>query len=207
MTIFYLIRHGHNEYVEKGKLAGRLPGVHLSERGRVQAEQLAALLADIKLKAIYASPLDRTMETAESIARAVGLKVIPNEGLLEMDCGKWEGYSLKALRRRKLWPVIQTAPSLARFPQGESFSEAQSRVVAEMERLRKVHHQKRAIIACIFHSDPIKLAIAHYLGLPIDLFQRIVVEPASISILAVTSNHAHLLRLNDARATNVDETG
>jgi probable phosphomutase (TIGR03848 family) len=207
MTIFYLIRHGHNQYVEKGKLAGRLPAVHLSERGRAQAERLAALFADIKLNAIYASPLDRTMETAEPIAMATGLKVIPNEGLLEMDYGTWEGNSLKALHRRKLWPVIQSAPSLARFPQGESFSEAQARIVAELERLRKIHHQKKSVIACIFHSDPIKLAVAHYLGLPIDLFQRIVVEPASISILAVSSNHARLLRLNDARATNVDETG
>lgn len=207
MTLMYLIRHGHNEYVEKGKLAGRLPGVHLSERGHAQAEKLALLLADAKLKALYASPLDRTMETAEPIARAAGLKVIPNQGLLEMDCGTWEGKSLKSLRIRKLWPVIQSAPSLARFPEGESFSEAQARIIAELEKLRQKHHQKKAVIACVFHSDPIKLAVAHYLGLPLDMFQKIVVEPASINILAVGAKHARLLRLNDTRATYVDKSG
>jgi probable phosphoglycerate mutase len=204
MTLIYLIRHGHNQYVEKGKLAGRLPDVHLSERGRAQAEKLAELLSSANLKAVYASPLDRTMETAEPIANAASLKAIPNEDLLEMDCGTWEGKSLKALRRRKLWPVIQSSPSLARFPDGESFSQAQTRIVAGVEKLRKKHHQKRAVIACVFHSDPIKLTIAHYLGLHIDHFQRIVVEPASISILAIGSNHSHLIRLNDTRATIVD---
>lgn len=207
MTLIYLIRHGHNQYVEKGKLAGRLPGVHLSEHGRAQAEKLAELLAGANFKALYASPLDRTMETAAPIARAAGLKVIPNEGLLETDYGTWQGKSLKSLHRRKLWPVVQTAPSLARFPEGESFSEAQARIVAELENLRQKHHQKKAVIGCVFHSDPIKLAVAHYLGLPLDMFQRIVVEPASISILAVGSKHAHLVRLNDTRATYVDKSG
>lgn len=207
MTLVYLVRHGHNQYVEKGKLAGRLPGVHLSERGRAQADKLGQLLAEARLKAVYASPLDRAMETAQPIAAAAGLSVTPTDGLLEMDCGTWENKTLKALHRRKLWPIVQTAPSRARFPEGESFLEAQARIVAELEKLRHRHHQKKAVIACVFHSDPIKLAIAHYLGLPIDMFQRIVVEPASISILALGSKHVRLLRLNDTRATYVDHSG
>jgi probable phosphoglycerate mutase len=147
------------------------------------------------------------METAEPIAHALGLEVIPNEDLLEMDYGTWEGKSLKALRRRKLWPVIQTSPSIARFPEGESFAQAQARIVAGLEKLRKKHHQKKAVIACVFHSDPIKLSIAHYLGLHIDLFQRIIVEPASINVLAVAPDHARVIRLNDTRATNVKGSG
>ncbi|MGD2057731.1 MAG: histidine phosphatase family protein [Anaerolineales bacterium] len=207
MTLIYLIRHGHNAYVEKGRLAGRLPGVHLSDRGRAQADKLGELLAGSDLKAVYASPLERAMETAEPIATAAGLSVIPNDGLLETDCGKWQGKTLKALHRRKLWPIVQAAPSRARFPEGESFLEAQARIVSELEKLRHRHHQKKAIIACVFHSDPIKLAIAHYLGMPLDMFQRIVVEPASISALAIGSNHVRLLRLNDTRATYVDLSG
>jgi probable phosphoglycerate mutase len=207
MTLIYLIRHGHNQYVQKGKLAGRLPGVHLSEHGQAQAQKLAELLADAKLKAVYASPLDRAMETAEPIARTAGLKVIPNEDLLEMDYGTWQGKSLKTLRRRQLWPIIQSMPSLARFPEGESFDQAQARIVAGIEKLRQQHRQKKAAIACVYHSDPIKLTIAYYLGLPLDLFQRILVEPASINILAVGSHHTRLIRLNDTRATNVKITG
>ncbi len=202
MTLIYLIRHGHNQYVEKGKLAGRTAGVHLSERGHAQAQKAAELLGAAKLKAVYASPLERTMETAEPIASAAGLQVIPEDDLLEMDYGTWQGKSLKALRRRKLWPTIQHTPSLARFPEGESFTEAQARIVGGLDRLQRKHHQKTAVIAFVFHSDPIKLAIAHYLGLPIDLFQRLVIEPASISLLAITSTHARILRLNDTRATN-----
>jgi probable phosphoglycerate mutase len=202
MTLIYLVRHGHNQYVEKGKLAGRTPGVHLSEHGRAQADKAAELLTRAKLRAVYASPLERTMETAEPIASAAGLDVIPEDGLLEMDYGTWQGKSLKALRRRKLWPTIQNTPSLARFPEGESFSQAQARIVSALERLQQKHHQKTAVIACVFHSDPIKLALAHYLGLPLDLFQRLVIEPASISLIAVSSTHARILRMNDTRATN-----
>lgn len=201
MTLIYLIRHGHNQFVEKGKLAGRTPGVHLSPRGQAQADKLAELLSRAKLKAIYASPLERTMETAEPIANAAGLDVTPDDALLEMDYGTWQGKSLKVLRRRKLWSTIQSTPSLARFPEGESFPEVQARIVNELDHLRHKHHQKTAVIACVFHSDPIKLAIAHFLGLPLDLFQRMVIDPASINLLAATSNHVRILRLNDTRAT------
>jgi probable phosphomutase (TIGR03848 family) len=207
MTLIYLIRHGHNQYVEKGKLAGRIPEIHLSEQGQAQASALAELLTQTKLKAIYASPLERTMETAQPIARAAGLDVIPEDGLLEMDYGTWQGKSLKALRRRKLWPLIHSTPSRVRFPEGESFAETQARIVAILDRLQRQHHQKTAVIACVFHSDPIKLAIAHYLGLPLDLFQRLTVEPASLNLLAMSSNHVRLLRLNDTRATYVETSG
>jgi probable phosphomutase (TIGR03848 family) len=207
MTLIYLIRHGHNQYVEKGKLAGRLPDVHLSDRGHAQARKLGELLSNAGLKAVYASPLERTMETAEPIASAAKLEVTAADGLIEMDYGTWEGKSLKSLRHRKLWPTIQSTPSLARFPEGESFPEAQARIVAELDRFQRRHHQKRAVVACVFHSDPIKLALAHYMGIPLDLFQRIAVAPASISLISLSSKHIRILRLNDARASAAEPPG
>lgn len=207
MAVFYLIRHGHNDYVKRGKLAGRLNGVHLSEQGRLQAEALAAQLAQVKFTAIYASPLDRTMETAKPIAKAQGLPIQQRRGLLEIDYGSWQDQSLKALRRRKLWPIIQTAPSLARFPEGESFPEAQARIVAELEALRSKHRSPKARVACVFHSDPIKLALAHYAGIPLDLYQRIIIEPASVSVLVIDPNHIRIVRMNDTSATNATKTG
>ena len=142
------------------------------------------------------------METAAPIATAHKLKVIPRPGLGEIHYGRWQGHTIKALRRRKLWPVIQASPSLARFPEGESFPEAQARVVAELESLRALHTSAKSAIACVTHSDPIKLAIAHYIGLPLDLFQRLTIEPASISILHIGNRQTRLLRLNDTQATN-----
>jgi probable phosphoglycerate mutase len=201
MTTIYLIRHGKNDFIGKThKLAGWLPGVHLNDQGRTQAEALAEILSSEKLDAIYASPLERTMETAEPIARSKGLDLNKRKGLGEIGYGRWEGKSLKVLSKRKLWPVIQNTPSLARFPEGESFVEAQDRVVSEIETLRTIHHSSKASFACVTHADVIKLIIAHYLGLPLDLFQRIVVMPASISILHI-DQVPRLVTLNDMRAT------
>jgi probable phosphoglycerate mutase len=201
MTTLYLIRHGHNDFLGKRKLAGRMPNVHLSSEGCRQTEALGRILSSVKFEAIYASPLERAVETAEPLARDQGLDILIREGLIEIGYGSWQGQSLKALRRRKLWPIIQSTPSLARFPEGESFPEAQARVVAELEALRGLHRSKRASIACVFHSDPIKLAIAHYLGMPLDLFQRITIAPASMSVLAVSDSHVRVMGLNDTRAT------
>jgi probable phosphomutase (TIGR03848 family) len=207
MTVFYLIRHGHNDYVSKGKLAGRLKGVHLSERGRTQAEALAKNLSKIKFAAVYASPLDRTIETAEPIAAAQGLSVIKRSGLIEIGYGNWQGQSLKSLRRRKLWPIIQNTPSLARFPKGESFPEAQARIVAELDELRSNHGTQKAKVACVSHSDPIKLALTHFAGIPLDLYQRLIIEPASVSILIIDNNHVRILGINDTTATNSAGSG
>lgn len=201
MTTILLVRHAQNDFISQAKLAGWLPGIHLNEKGKAQAEALAKHLAPIKLRAIYASPLERTMETAAPIAAAHKLKVIPRSGLGEIHYGRWQGHSIKALRRRKLWPVIQASPSLARFPEGESFPEAQARVVAELESLRSLHKSAKAVIACVTHSDPIKLAIAHYIGLPLDLYHRLTIEPASVSIIHIGNRQARLLRLNDTQAT------
>jgi probable phosphoglycerate mutase len=201
MTTIFLIRHGQNEYVGQGRLAGWLPDVHLNDAGRAQAQALVDLFKEVKLQAIYSSPLDRTLETAIPLAEAQGLKPLSRPGLGEVRYGTWEGKTLKSLRRRKLWRVVQWMPSLARFPDGESFPEAQNRIVTELEHLRAQHRGKKDAIACVSHSDMIKLAIAHYMGLPIDLFQRLTIHPASISILAIGEQGIRLFRLNDTRAT------
>jgi probable phosphoglycerate mutase len=200
MTVLYLIRHAENDYLGKKKLAGWIPDIHLNERGVAQAEEVAMALSKTRLKAIYASPLERAIQTAGPIARVQGLEVIPRSGLGEIRYGRWQGKSLKALRRRKLWPIIQHTPSLARFPNGESFTEAQSRVVTELETLRAMHKQPKAAIACVSHADTIKLALAHYIGLPLDLFQRLAIEPASISVLFVGEGHVRLIGLNHTPA-------
>ncbi len=193
MTTIYLVRHGQNDYVEKGKLAGWLPGVHLNAAGKEQAAEVAEVLGAIRLQAVYSSPLERATETADEIAAMQGLNVIVLQGLGEIRIGRWEGLSLRAARRRKLWPTIQYTPSLARFPEGESFLEAQSRIVDTLEGLRSKHS---GAIACVSHADPIKLAIAHYIGLPIDSFQRLDVGPASISELSIEDRSARLIQLN-----------
>lgn len=195
MTLIYLIRHGENEYVSKGKLAGRLPGIHLNDRGRTQAEALAKLFSKQKLNAIYSSPLERTMETAQPLSDSKGIEVIESEGLGEIGYGRWQGQSLKTLRRRKLWPLILNTPSLVRFPDGESFVEAQSRAVHTIEAIRSRHKGKKSAVACVTHADIIKLTLAHYVGLPLDMFQRIAILPGSVSLLHLDPG-IRLLALN-----------
>jgi probable phosphoglycerate mutase len=195
MPLILLIRHGENDYVKKGRLAGRMPGVHLNERGRQQSQALVEKLSGAPLKAIYSSPLERALETAAPLAAAFGLEVCTLPGLTEMDPGEWQGKSLKGLRQLKLWRLVQAAPSRMRFPGGESFIEAQQRIVRELEQLC-ARHDARDLVACVFHADPIKLVVAFYLGLPIDLFQRLAVSPGSITALHLGEAGSQLLTLN-----------
>jgi len=195
MPTFLLIRHGENEYVAKGRLAGRIPGVHLNEKGLAQAQTLGEALAKAPVKAVYASPLERTMETAQPIAEALGQQVIPESGLLEVDFGDWQDKTLKQLRRRKLWKTVQSSPSLTRFPAGETFADAQQRIVAAIEKL-STQHKSTDLIVCVSHSDIIKLALAYYLGVHIDLFQRLMIAPASISTLHIGEGWARVINYN-----------
>ena len=195
MPTILLIRHGENEYVRKGRLAGRKAGVHLNENGRSQADMLGKMLAQAPIKAVYSSPLERTMETAAPIAAAKNLDVIPRDGLLELDFGDWQDKTLKSLRRRKLWKTVQSRPSRMRFPNGETFAEAQLRVADELEALRAMHKPKDMFV-CVAHSDLIKLAVAYHLGLPLDLFQRLVISPASISTIHLSEEGAQVININ-----------
>ena len=196
MPVVLLIRHGENEYVKKGRLAGRKPGVHLNDRGRAQADALAEALKQIPLKAVYSSPLDRTMETAAPLAAIHKLEVIEVPGLQEVDYGKWQDKTLKQLATRKLWRTVQQNPSQMRFPGGESFAESQLRIVTALQELAAVHKPKDTF-ACVGHSDMIKLAVSYFIGQPLDLFQRLHVQPASVTTLVLSSEHgARLINLN-----------
>lgn len=195
MPTVLLIRHGENDYVKKQVLAGRLPGVHLNERGRAQAQALAQALKDIQLKAVYSSPLDRAVETARPIAAAHKLKVVKRDGLVETLLGEWEGKSVKRLSRSKQWKLLQEHPSRFRFRGGEWMVEHQARLVAEIETLCG-RHEPKDIIACVGHADPLKLIIAYYIGLPLDHFQRLSISTASISTLQLGAGDARLVNLN-----------
>jgi broad specificity phosphatase PhoE len=199
MPTIYLIRHGENDYVKTGRLAGRLPGVHLNETGRQQAQAVADILCQAlpkeQVKAIYSSPLERAMETAEPISCAFGLQIIPRDGLIETHYGEWQNKSVKGLSRLKVWKRVQAAPSLFSFPGGESFGEAQNRIVSELKDLVERYEEKE-IVLCVSHADPIKLAVAYFTGLPMDLFQRLQVSPASINGLYLDQGVSRLLTLN-----------
>ena len=195
MPLLLLIRHGENDYTKKHKLAGYTPNVHLNERGQSQAQALADGLKDVPIKAIYSSPLERAVETATPIATACGLEVQIEAGLLETNVGKWQGRSLAALRLQKHWKVVQSAPSRAQFPEGETFYECQTRIVAALDSIAR-KYKSNDIIACVFHADPIKLAVAHYIGLPLDHFQRLSCDTGSLTALYVSEAGANLIKLN-----------
>lgn len=197
MPLLLLIRHGENDYTKTHKLAGRLSGVHLNEHGRKQAQALAEALKDVPIKAVYASPLERAMETATPIANALGLTIQREKGLLETHVGDWQGKSLKRLYLHKHWKVVKRAPSRAQFPNGETFYECQNRIVSTLDAILSKHKPKD-MIACVFHADPIKLAVAHYIGLPLDQFQRLSCETGSLTALAIGEMGANLLKLNQS---------
>jgi probable phosphomutase (TIGR03848 family) len=194
VTLLLLIRHGTNDWVH-GRLAGWTPGVHLNDDGRQQAAALSARLAALPIDAIYTSPLDRTVETAQAIAgpRAMPLRLV--EGLGEVKYGEWQGAELKELYKHELWPGVQFYPSGTRFPGGETLGEAQMRMVATLDALRAQH--PKGIIAVVSHADIIKLALAYYIGMHMDLFQRLEISPCSVSAVFFTRMGPRLLAYND----------
>jgi broad specificity phosphatase PhoE len=196
MPLLLLIRHGENDFVKTGKLAGHLPGIHLNERGQKQAQALGEALKAVPLRAIYSSPLERAMETAEPIATSHQLEILQDSNLLDGHVGKWQGKSLKTLRLTNAWKVVQHSPSRFQFPEGESFVELQARVVNVLEGIVKKYNKPKDIIAVVFHADPIKLAISHFLGLPLDHFQRLGCDTGSLSALFVGEMGANLIKLN-----------
>ncbi len=195
MAIFLLIRHGETDFNKKSIIPGRLPGVHLNKNGLQQAQSLADVLASAPIKAIYASPLERTLETAGPLAKALKLEVFPLPDLLETDPGEWQGQSSRKLRRQKIWKIVQQHPSLFRFPGGESIAECQVRMVHALESLR-LQAAPLDVVACFSHADPIKQVVAYYLGLPLDQFQRLAVDLASITAMHISDEGGRLLLLN-----------
>jgi len=199
MTTLLLIRHAENDYVRTGRLAGRLPGVHLNDAGRRQAQALAERLRGAPLAALYSSPLARAWETAAPLSIVARLKVNLCPGVTEIDFGRWSGRRLKELARLALWRVVQQTPSRLQFPGGESFVSAQTRAVAAVEQIARVY--PKGLVGVVSHADVIKLLVAYYLGLALDHFQRLTVEPAAVTVLRLGHGGPTLVKLNDPFAT------
>jgi broad specificity phosphatase PhoE len=194
MTLLFLIRHGENEYTQKGRLPGQLPGIHLNAHGREQAALLAESLGRLPIKAIYASSLERAVETAEPLAKALKLDVELRPGLMDGNTGTWSGKEIRKLGKEPMWKIVQTAPSRARFPGGESIHETQTRVVNEFESICTRH--PKDMVAVVFHADPILLVVAYFLGLPLDEFHRLAMDTGAVTLMAIGEGGARLLALN-----------
>lgn len=210
-TLVLLVRHGTTPTTGK-VLPGRAPGLHLADTGKEQAETVAGRLTawssrpaspngkgspgapERRIKAVYASPLERTKETAAPIARSLGLKVQVHRGLLECDFGEWTGAELKKLMKLPEWTTVQRYPSGFRFPGGESFTAMQARMVTTLAELCR-NHPNEAVVA-VSHADPIKAAVAAALGSHLDLFQRIVVSPCSVTAISYGVTGPTVLAVN-----------
>jgi probable phosphoglycerate mutase len=181
-AVALLVRHGRTP-TTGSVLPGRAAGLHLSDAGRTQAEAVAERIAALAARpvAVYASPLERAVETAKPIATQLGLRVRVDRGLLECDFGSWTGQKLGTLRRRREWKTVVSMPSAFRFPGGESFPEMQARITATVDRLCERHGG--ASFVAVSHADPIKAVVADTAGVPLDLFQRLVVSPCSVTAL------------------------
>jgi probable phosphomutase (TIGR03848 family) len=198
-----LIRHALNDWVGE-RLAGWTPDVHLNDEGHAQAKALVQRLAEVPLVAIYSSPLERALETAQPLANARGLEVKVRPALGETRYGDWTGRTLKDLKEEALWPVVQVYPTGVRFPGGESIPEVQGRLVAELDGIRDAHPGETVAVFC--HSDPIKLAVATYAGVPTDLFQRLTISPASVTAFTFTQYGPRLICLNHTESLPTFET-
>jgi len=206
-TLVLLVRHGKTPTTGQ-VLPGRAPGLHLGELGVTQANTAAERIANLafrgkahhkrrpksRVTAIYASPMERTQETAAPIATAVGLRVRSNKGLLEADFGSWTGRKLGDLNKLPEWQQVQRYPSGFRFPDGESFAEMQQRITSTIQGL--VDRHPGEVVVAVSHADPIKAAVAHAMGTHLDLFQRIVVGPCSISAILYGRGGPMVLAVN-----------
>jgi len=195
-TTILFVRHGTTA-TTGSVLPGRAPGLHLSERGIEQATALAERLKELSRKptALYVSPLERARETAAPIAKALRLRPVVDKGLLECDFGLWTGKRLATLARRAEWRAVQHAPSTFRFPEGESFSEMQLRMWDAVTKIVKRHRNGTVIV--VSHADPIKAVVTYAQGVPLDLFQRTVISPCSLSAVAFTGGTPVVLCVNN----------
>lgn len=197
-TTLLFVRHGSTPTTNK-ILPGRAAGLHLSDEGRKQAGAVADRISALKrVDAVYSSPLERAKETAAPIAKARKLRVRTERGLLECDFGEWTGAKLADLAKKPEWAGVQMRPSGFRFPAGESFREMQSRMSDTVARLCLQH--VGGVVVCVSHADPIKAAVADALGTHLDLFQRIVISPCSVTTIAYSRYRATVLTVNSTGA-------
>ena len=194
MITFFLIRHASCSGLGQ-TLWGRTPGVCLNETGKLQAQRLAERFRGMTLQAIYSSPLERALETAETIARSMNLEVTKNPAFDEINFGEWTGKSFDTLSGDESWRRFNRDRSTTRIPGGESFLEVQTRVVNGLERLSSQHTNAR--VAIVSHADVIKAAVGYFAATPIDLLQRIEISPCSVSVVAMDKDSVRLLTINN----------
>jgi probable phosphomutase (TIGR03848 family) len=199
MARIVLLRHAHSVANEKNLLAGRTPGIALSKTGRDQALQLVNRLGVITFDEIAVSRMQRCRETIDPWLASGDVKsrVVTDDSISEVDYGSWSGKSLASLRRKSQWKVVQDFPSQMVFPEGESLLEMQGRALSGFYRLNSVKGKGPRLL--VSHGDVIKSIVAHCLGMHLDQFQRLVIEPASITIIDTDNGMSRLVRFNDAK--------
>lgn len=195
MTIILLIRHGNTNYLGN-RLSGCTPGVHLNASGIQQAELLAQSLANLPIKAIFSSPLERTLETARPLAQHLQLPIRIERALIEVNYGSLQGKTFKQIQRLKVWKQMHLAPSQVTFPGGESFNAIQQRAVKAVAAICSQFSAADDLVACFTHGDVIRLTLAHYLDMPLDSFQRLFIQTASLSVIAFQPEKHTILQIN-----------
>jgi 2,3-bisphosphoglycerate-dependent phosphoglycerate mutase len=200
-----LIRHGRTSANTSGVLAGRTPGVELDEVGRRQVADLGLRLTDVPLATVVSSPLRRCRQTANAVALAHGtpLEIHQDRNLTECGYGDWTGRKLSELGKEKLWSTVQTQPSAVRFPNGEAMSEMATRAttaIRSWDTRLAAEHGPQAVWAAVSHGDVIKAILADALGMHLDAFQRILVDPASVSIVRYTDSRPYVITTNSTNA-------
>ncbi|MHC1783181.1 MAG: histidine phosphatase family protein [Anaerolineaceae bacterium] len=196
MPTYFFVRHGLNDFTGR-KLIGRLPGIHLNDVGRKQAQAVAEYLREKEITFIFSSPLERASETAEPLSTLKNLPVEYTEALSEVDFGRLQGKTSKQLKKMKIWDTVHTTPSRVQFPEGETLVHAQQRVVGFIEETSTQFGEKD-LIACFTHSDIVRLMLAHYLCIQLDDFHRLTVDTGSISTLQHHSDNIRILNVNQA---------
>ena len=194
MGVFHLLRHGEHGLLGR-VLAGRMPGVGMTDRGRAEIASQAERLAGDKIAAIYASPLQRTRESAEIVAERLGLPIAFRDDLLELDFGEWTGATFDSIRSHPAWQAWNTQRSLARIPGGESMREVQHRAVEAMVQLAECHLGETVVLVC--HGDVIRAMLLFALGMPLDFYNRIEVVQGSISSIQIEPDRIRVLRINE----------
>ncbi|NMB60152.1 MAG: phosphoglycerate mutase [Chloroflexi bacterium] len=204
MPILILARHGETDVIGK-KLTGRITGIHLNSNGRNQAKLIAEALCGFPIHAIFSSPLERAMETAKPLSEACNIPVSPHVGLTEINFGAWQGKPYKQLQKLKLWETVQNSPSKVTFPAGESFITAQQRIVASLDEILSVMGENDLVV-CFSHCDPIRLALGYYLNMGLDDFQRLTIDPGSLSMIHLINAKPRLRLINFAPGINPIDT-
>lgn len=194
MTTFFLIRHASCGGLGQ-TLWGRTPGVYLNDKGKVEAKRLADRFNGMTLEAIYSSPLERAMQTAETLARSMNLEIKKSSALNEIDFGEWTGKTFETLARDERWRLFNSHRSMAMVPGGESFLDVQNRIVSALASLSHEHGNAR--LAIVSHADVIRAAVAYFAATPIDLIERFEISPCSVTVVALNEDSATLLTVNN----------